>query len=73
MPVNFENTENVSFEIVGAFRETNRFMVFQKELPIKGHFMLANNGTLYRTILGLTFKVKHPERYEVRFIAEQVD
>lgn len=50
-----------------------KFVVFQTETMVKGHFLLSSDGILYRTILGITFKVRHPERYEVRFIAEQVD
>ena len=56
-----------------GFEKTNKFRVFQTETMVKGHFLLSSDGILYRTILGFTFKVKHPERYEVRFIAEQVD
>ena len=50
-----------------------KFVVFQTEQAIKGHFLLSSDGILYRTILGFTFRVKHPERYEVRFIADKVD
>lgn len=52
-----------------------KFMVFDARTDeiVNGHFMLTCDGVLYKTFLGIAFKIKEPDKYTVRMIADEVD